>query len=84
MWRHIPKEYKEIAMSLSLHHHLSDNQIRDYMGISPCTMKRLRKLFQDTGELVKIPVVQGRPQKLNSLDAHVSKDLSPRFIYQVF
>jgi len=61
MRRHIPKEYKDLALHLSLNEGLSDHIIRDYIGISPRAMRRLRQTFRETGETVRVPVVQGRP-----------------------
>ncbi|KIJ93419.1 hypothetical protein K443DRAFT_671877 [Laccaria amethystina LaAM-08-1] len=54
---------------MSLHCGLSDTKISEYTGIRPRTMRRLRKRFRVTGEVVKKPVVNGRPRLLNSLDA---------------
>lgn len=72
MHRHISKEEKEMALRMSLNHGLSDTKIAQYTGIRPRTMRGLRKRLQDTGEIVKKPVVAGRPRLLNSLDATVS------------
>ena len=73
MRRHIFKVEKEIALRMLLESRLSDVKISEYTGIRP-RMISLRKLerFQETGEVVRKPVVNGRPRFLNSLDATVS------------
>lgn len=72
MRRHISKSEKEVALRMSLESGLSDIKIAEYTGIRPRTMRSLRKRFQETGEVVKKPVVSSRPRLLNSLDATVS------------
>jgi len=72
MHRHIPKAEKEIALRMSLDSGLSNTEIAKYTGICPRTMRALLKQYKETGEVVKKPVVSGRPRLLNSLDATVS------------
>lgn len=76
MRRHIPKEYKEIALHLSLHNNVQDKDIRRYTGISERAMKRLRKTYRETGEVTRSPVCPGRPRLLHGLDADVRDVLS--------
>ena len=72
MRRHIPKEYKDLALHLSLNLGIPDKDIRSYIGISPRAMRRLRKTYRERGETVPQPVTQGRPRLLDALDATVS------------
>jgi transposase len=72
MCRYISKVEKEMALKMSLESGLSDTKIAEYTGIRPRTMRGLRQRFQETGEVVREPVVSGRPRLLNSLDATVS------------
>ena len=62
MRRHISKAEKEMALRMSLESFLSDTKIAEYTGIRPRTMRRLRKQFRETGEVVRTPVVSGRLQ----------------------
>ena len=62
---------------MSLESGLSDEQIAEYTGIRPRTMRRIRQRYEETGEIVRRPVVSGRPRVLNSLDATVGA--SPYF-----
>ena len=41
MRRHIPKEYKDLALHMSINEGVSDNQILSYIGISTRAMRRL-------------------------------------------
>ena len=72
MRRHISRECKDIALHMSLNEKLSDKTIRRLTGISERAMKRLRRTFRETGELVRNPEFPGRPRFLDSLDACVS------------
>ena len=72
MRRHIPKEYKEIAIHMSLNEGVSDKDIRRYTGISRRAMRRLRETYRETGEVVRTPLDDGRPRLLDALDAAVS------------
>ncbi|KIL67439.1 hypothetical protein M378DRAFT_42894, partial [Amanita muscaria Koide BX008] len=69
MRRHIPKEYKEIVIHMSLNEGVSDRFICRYTGISQRAMKRLRKTYRETGEVVRMPLDAGRPRIIDSLDA---------------
>ena len=77
MRRHIPKEYKDLALHLSINLGLSDVLIRSYVGISPRAMRRLWKTYRERGETVPRPVTQGQPRLLDALDATVSKMYIP-------
>jgi len=54
--RHIPKEYKDIALHLSLNEGLPDLQIQAYMGISPRSMTppdfEVTKIFLSSSTLL--------------------------------
>lgn len=69
MRRHIPKEYKDIALHMSLNEGVPDGLIRCYLGISARAMRRLRKTYRERGETVPVMCNQGRPRLLNALDA---------------
>ena len=49
---HIPKEYKEIALHMSLNEDINDEDIHHYTGISQRAMRRLRETYYKTGEVV--------------------------------
>ena len=55
-----------------LESHISDAKIAEYTGICPRMMRGLCKQFQETGEIVRKPVMNGCPRLLSSLDAMVS------------
>jgi hypothetical protein len=69
---HIPKEYKEIVIHMSLNGGVSDKLIHRYTGISQWAMKRLRKTYREMGEVVQMPLDVGQPRCIDSLDAAVS------------
>jgi hypothetical protein len=71
MRRHIHKEGKEIALHMSLNEGVTDRDIRRFTGISQRAMKRLRKTYRKTGEVVNIPVTDSCPRLLDSLGANV-------------
>jgi transposase len=73
--RAISRELKEKALRLSFRG-LSDATIQDYLGISKCTMRRLRQLYRQTGEVVRVPLLSGRPRLLDGLDVQVCLFLS--------
>ncbi|KAH8977575.1 Homeodomain-like protein [Lactarius hatsudake] len=65
--RFISQEIKEKAVQLSLRG-VADATIRECLGISQCTLRRLRQKFRQTGEVVQFPVCSGRPRLLDGLD----------------
>jgi hypothetical protein len=69
---HIPKATKEVALRLSHRFGLSDPDIRQYTGISERATRRIRKLYNEIGEVVQVPICPGRPRLLDSLHANVS------------
>jgi hypothetical protein len=75
MRHHIPKEYKDLALHMSLNENVSDNDVHCYIGISPRAMRCLRKTYRETGETIRTPVSPGRPRLLDTLDALVSHSL---------
>jgi hypothetical protein len=72
MRRHITKERKEIALHMSLEENVCDKDICRLTGISERSMQRIRKNYHDIGEVVRIPVCDGRPRLLDSLETNVS------------
>ncbi len=44
---------------MSLESGLGDIEIAEYTGIRPRTLRHLRKLFRETGEIENKPVVSG-------------------------
>ena len=72
MRRHFTKERKEIGLHMSLEEDIRDKHIRRLTGISERSMQRIRKNDREIGEVVRIPVCQGRPRLLDSLETNVS------------
>ena len=66
MRRHIPPEYKDLVLHMSINLGIHDNDIRTYIGISPRAMRHLRKMYRERGETVPRPVTQGRPRLLDA------------------
>jgi transposase len=56
--RFLSRELKEKALDLSLQG-VSDGEILEYLGISSGTMARVRKNYQETGDVVRIPTCSG-------------------------
>jgi hypothetical protein len=77
MKHHIAKERKEIGLHMSLELDICDKDIRRLTGISERSMQRIRKNNREIGEVVRIPVCQGRPRLLDSLEANVSHACMP-------
>jgi transposase len=65
--RHISKETKELALSMSLQG-ISDLEIREMTGISERSVKRLRKTYRNSGSAA---VALGRPRTLSSMEVKV-------------
>ena len=84
MRRYIPKEFKDLAIHMSLNENVSDDDIHAYIGISQRTMRRLRKLYEETGETIRVPVAPGRPRLLDTLDALVSHLLLSLYSLLIF
>jgi hypothetical protein len=68
---HIPKEYQDIALHLSLNEGFPDLQIQAYIGISPCSMRCPQKTWRGKGKTTVKLVITGWPQLLNTLNALV-------------
>jgi hypothetical protein len=68
--RRISRDIKEAALNM-YQQGLSDELIRQYLGISERAMRRLRATHRATGDVVRIPVCPGRPRTLDGLDARV-------------
>ena len=75
--KHITKEHKEIALHMSLEENVCDKQIRCLTGISERSMQRIQKNNCEIGEVVRIPVCEGRPRLLDSLEMNVSHACMP-------
>ncbi|KAI0265594.1 Homeodomain-like protein [Gloeopeniophorella convolvens] len=58
--RHISKEDKHAALALS-RQGLTDAEVHRRTGISVRALRRLRRTFRDTGDVVRVPAVSGRP-----------------------
>ncbi|KAG1811051.1 hypothetical protein EV424DRAFT_1286367, partial [Suillus variegatus] len=69
MGRYISKERKQVALQMSLLN-VKDPTIRRYTGISERSLRYLRKVYRETGEIVRTPVCVGRPRILDSLNAN--------------
>ncbi|KAG1843223.1 hypothetical protein C8R48DRAFT_550406, partial [Suillus tomentosus] len=69
MGRYISNERKQVALQMSLLN-VKDPTIRRYTGISERSLRYLRKVYRETGEVVRTPVCAGRPRILDSLDAN--------------
>ena len=74
--RHIPKPVKELVVNMSQHPQMTPAKIRELTGVSERTQYRLAALYRDRGEVVRQPVVVGRPRKLDALGAAVSHILT--------
>jgi hypothetical protein len=72
MRQHIHKEQKEITLHMSLNEGVTDRDICRFTGISQRAMKWIRKTYCETGEVVNIPVTDGCPRLLDSLDANIT------------
>ena len=70
MARHISREIKEAALKMS-QQGLSDELIKQYLGVGGRTMRRLRATHHAIGDVVRIPMYPGRPRILDGLDARV-------------
>jgi transposase len=71
--RHIPREQKELVLGMS-QRNMHDREIRYLTGISERSMRYLRKTYRETGEVVRVPEVSGRPRTLDTFDANVSNE----------
>ncbi len=68
--RHIPKELKEMALSMSLQG-LRDLEIPEYIGVSVPMLKKLRSAHR-TGDLFPPPPIdRGRPRMLTAVQVKV-------------
>jgi transposase len=65
--RHIPNETKELALSMSLQG-ISDLEIRELTGISERSVKRLRRIYRNSGSAAQKSVASGRPRTLSSVE----------------
>lgn len=81
MRRYITKERKEIGLHMSLEEDICDKDIRRLMGISELSMQRIWKNNREIGEVVQIPVCQGRPRLLDSLEMNVSQACIPSILH---
>ena len=65
--RRIPNETKELALSMSLQG-ISDLEIRELTGISERSVKRLRRIYRNSGSAAQKSVAPGRPRTLSSVE----------------
>ena len=81
--RRIPDETKELALSMSLQG-ISDLEIRELTGISERSVKRLRRIYRNSGSVAGKSVAPGRPCTLSSMEVEVRcvylSHLSPQLI----
>ncbi len=68
--QHIPKELKEMALSMSLQG-LCDSDIRKYTGISASMLKRLCSALRTGSLFPPPPINRGRPQVLTAIQIKV-------------
>jgi hypothetical protein len=66
---HIPREYKDLALHMSINEGVSDSKILSYIGINARAMRHLQQTYCETGETIWTPVIQGQPHLLDMLDA---------------
>ncbi len=78
--RFISRESKEKALELSLRG-VTDGEILEYLGITKSTMKRVRRNYRRTGDVVQVPTCPGRPRILTGLNAQVSGNVSESFFF---
>lgn len=71
--RHISKELKTIVLRLSEVHGLSTQDVSRLTEVSDRTVRRIRKLYRDTGDVARTPLCAGRPRALDGLDTMVSE-----------
>jgi len=69
--RYIPANIKELIVSMGHDPEMNPRRIRELTGVSERTQYRVAALLRETGEVVRTPVVAGRPCKLDALDAAV-------------
>ncbi|KZP07590.1 hypothetical protein FIBSPDRAFT_707505, partial [Athelia psychrophila] len=65
-YTYISPEIKQLMVSLSDHYKTRD--IADICQVSPRTVRRVLELWRRRGEVVRVPIVQGRPRGLDALD----------------
>jgi transposase len=68
--RHISDDVKEMALSMSLQG-IADSEIRELMGISERSLKRLRSSYRKAGVVSVKPVAPGRPRTLTAMAVQV-------------
>ena len=71
MGRYISQDVKRIVLRMSLQHHISDTLISESTDVGRRMLRRLRKTYRDSGDVVRKPAVTGRPRTLDGLDAVV-------------
>lgn len=69
-YTYISPEIKQLMVSLSDRY--KTREIADICQVSPCTVRRVLRLWRSRGEVVRVPIVQGRPRELDALDLAVS------------
>jgi transposase len=70
--RHIAPNIKQLVLRMNDDPEMTRTRIRELTGVSERTQYRIAALLRETGEVVRTPLVAGRPRKLDALDSAVS------------
>jgi hypothetical protein len=68
--RHIPTPVKELVVRMS--YTMTPVEVAASTGINVRTVQRVRKLFEETGQVVRVPPHSGRPRDLGEEEGNVS------------
>ncbi len=77
-YQFIPSEQKQLLVVM-LCKGLSPKEISGATGVSVRTIQRVRRLWLDTGKVVKPALEMGRPRVLSSLEVNVRGSSLPMF-----
>ena len=69
-YRYIPPEQKQLLVTMHIRG-TSITNIEKSTGINARTIRRVLKLWKDTGRVIRQPLEPGRPRVLNSLEVEV-------------
>jgi transposase len=67
--RSIAPEVKQLVLRMASQTEMSQREIRTLTGVSERAQRRLKKLFDRTGEVARRAFPAGRPRLLTSIDA---------------
>ncbi|EDQ98175.1 uncharacterized protein LACBIDRAFT_336207 [Laccaria bicolor S238N-H82] len=73
-YRYIPPEQKQLIVTMHIRG-TSTTNIEQSTGISTRTIRRILKLWNDTGRVMRQPLEPGRPRVLNSLEVEYLESL---------